>query len=141
MPERSHRRNHVLEISDLDDGAYLTDGCGGRGEGCDRDHGGPQKAAAVVNRASAAAPRYVQLGPSGVVEATAATERTDEILAAIAASAVELLGGPDRNRIRRCHAPRCGMFFVPGRERQEWCSPMCGNRARVARHYARHVRR
>jgi predicted RNA-binding Zn ribbon-like protein len=30
------------------------------------------------------------------------------------------------------------VYFLAGRKRQ-WCSASCGNRARVARHYARNV--
>jgi predicted RNA-binding Zn ribbon-like protein len=51
-----------------------------------------------------------------------------------------LEGGPQR--IRRCAEPRCGQYFhdtSPGGGRRRWCSAaVCGNRARVARHYARH---
>jgi predicted RNA-binding Zn ribbon-like protein len=102
----------------------------------------PADAVAAVNRASAAAPGFVRLRAPGVVdvESTART-RADAILGAIAASAVELLGGPDRERLRNCTAPRCGGYFLAGRARQEWCCTACGNRARVARHYARRAQR
>jgi predicted RNA-binding Zn ribbon-like protein len=102
----------------------------------------PAPAVAAVNRASAAAPVFVQLRvpAEAVVESSAGT-RVDAILGEIAASAVELLGGSDRERIRVCEAPRCGLYFLAVRGRQEWCSASCGNRARVARHYARRSRR
>jgi predicted RNA-binding Zn ribbon-like protein len=93
----------------------------------------------VVNEASAAAPRVVQLRDSVVVESRLGSPE-DAILGAIAASAVELLGGPDRELVRVCDAPSCGLYFVAARERQQWCTPSCGNRARVARHYARRAR-
>ena len=101
----------------------------------------PAAAVAEVNRASAAAPSFVQLRPPGraVVESRAGS-RVDAILGAIAASAVELLGGPERDLVRVCNAPSCGLFFLAARERQQWCTPSCGNRARVARHYALRVR-
>src|SRR3954447_9124809 len=40
-------------------------------------------------------------------------------------------------RIGFCDAPSCGLFFERTRRNQRWCSPECGNRARVARHAAR----
>ena len=94
---------------------------------------------AVVNEASAAAPRVVQLRDGAVVESRLGSPE-DAILGAIAASAVELLGGPDRELVRVCDAPSCGLYFLAARERQQWCTPSCGNRARVARHYARRAR-
>jgi predicted RNA-binding Zn ribbon-like protein len=94
---------------------------------------------AVMNEASAAAPRVVQLRGVAVVESRADTAE-DAVLGAIAASAVELLGGTDRELVRVCEAPSCGLYFLPARERQQWCTPSCGNRARVARHYARRAR-
>jgi predicted RNA-binding Zn ribbon-like protein len=56
----------------------------------------------------------------------------------IAHQGVELLTGPGRDRLRPCLAPNCLLFFVKDHARREWCSPGCGNRARVARHYQRH---
>lgn len=60
------------------------------------------------------------------------------VVGVIAHQAVELLGGPRRHRLRACVAPNCDRFFVKNHPRREWCSPACGNRARVARHYHRH---
>jgi predicted RNA-binding Zn ribbon-like protein len=102
----------------------------------------PEAGVAAVNRASAAVPSFVQLRRPGlaVVESHAST-RVDAILGAIASSAVTLLGGPDRELVRVCEAPNCGLFFLAGRDSQQWCTPSCGNRARVARHYARRSRR
>ncbi|MDT0386006.1 CGNR zinc finger domain-containing protein [Streptomyces dubilierae] len=56
----------------------------------------------------------------------------------IAHQAVELFAGPDRDRLRPCLAPNCLLFFLKNTPRREWCSPACGNRVRVARHYRRH---
>jgi predicted RNA-binding Zn ribbon-like protein len=101
----------------------------------------PAAGVAVVNRASAAAASFVQLRGSGVAVESRASTPVDAILGGISASAVELLGGPDRELVRVCRAPSCGLYFLAGRERQQWCSPSCGNRARVARHYARRAQR
>ena len=100
----------------------------------------PAPAVATVNRASRAAPRFAQLRDGAAVDESRARTRADDVLGAIAASAIELLGGPDRRLIRVCGAPRCGLYFLADRERRQWCSPSCGNRARVARHYARRAR-
>lgn len=56
----------------------------------------------------------------------------------IATLGVELLAGEGRGRLRACLAPNCVLYFVKEHTRREWCSPNCGNRARVARHYQRH---
>jgi predicted RNA-binding Zn ribbon-like protein len=59
-------------------------------------------------------------------------------LAAVAASAIEILGTETRERVRFCAAPSCGMYYLGSRADQQWCSPACGTRARVARHARRH---
>ncbi|MFE3773968.1 ABATE domain-containing protein [Streptomyces sp. NPDC057579] len=64
----------------------------------------------------------------------------DRLTAALARAALAFLAGPDRERLRACPAPRCVRYFVKDHARQEWCKPSCGNRARVARHHARHHR-
>jgi predicted RNA-binding Zn ribbon-like protein len=56
----------------------------------------------------------------------------------IATLGVDLLAGAERGRLRACLAPNCVLYFVKEHTRREWCSPNCGNRARVARHYQRH---
>src|SRR5690242_8859534 len=61
----------------------------------------------------------------------------DRLAAGLAQAAITFLAGPDRARLRACHAPRCVRYFVQDHPRQEWCKPACGNRARVARHHAR----
>jgi predicted RNA-binding Zn ribbon-like protein len=57
--------------------------------------------------------------------------------AELARSALALLDHPARERLRLCRAPGCILYFLTQDPRQQWCSPNCGNRARVARHYAR----
>jgi predicted RNA-binding Zn ribbon-like protein len=56
----------------------------------------------------------------------------------IAHQGVELFTGPDRDRLRACLAPNCLLYFVKDHGRREWCSTLCGNRIRAARHYRRH---
>ncbi|MZD03920.1 hypothetical protein GTW43_02320, partial [Streptomyces sp. SID5785] len=72
-------------------------------------------------------------------EATAAgAAPADRLVAALARAAIGFLAGEDRRRLRACHAPRCVRYFLKEHPRQEWCTPSCGNRARVARHHERH---
>jgi predicted RNA-binding Zn ribbon-like protein len=60
-------------------------------------------------------------------------------LAFIATQAAEFLCDPSRvRRLRRCANPACSMIFIAVNPRRSWCtSGICGNRARVARHYRR----
>ncbi|MFI9048662.1 CGNR zinc finger domain-containing protein [Streptomyces sp. NPDC053427] len=61
----------------------------------------------------------------------------DRLTAALARAVIAFLDGPDRPLLRACPAPRCVRYFVKDHARQEWCTPSCGNRARVARHHER----
>jgi predicted RNA-binding Zn ribbon-like protein len=74
--------------------------------------------------------------PSGAYRARGTA--ADLAVALIAHQGVELFAGPGRDLLRPCLAPNCPLFFVKDHARREWCSPACGNRARVARHYHRH---
>jgi len=99
----------------------------------------PRRAIESLNAASARSVGYVRLRVQrGTPRAELAGSGTplDRALSTIARSAIELLASPDRERLRVCPAPSCGMFYLGGSD-QEWCSVSCGNRARAARHYAR----
>lgn len=100
----------------------------------------PTEATRRVNETSAAVPMHLRLDPTDPPTAVltgGGGSRTSEALAAIARSAIGIVGGPDRTRLRRCPAPRCGRFFLASRAGRVWCTAACGNRARVARHLAR----
>jgi predicted RNA-binding Zn ribbon-like protein len=97
----------------------------------------PRAAVTAVNHAAAAAPAVVQLEADELVVRYNASPG-DAFLADVAASAISLVGGLGRDRLRHCRAPGCGRWFVASRPRQRWCSPSCGNRARVARFQQRH---
>lgn len=60
-------------------------------------------------------------------------------LAFIATQAAGFLSDPSKvRRLRRCANPACSMIFVAVNPQRSWCAPgVCGNRARVARHYRR----
>ena len=101
----------------------------------------PPDAVTILNEASGAVPRVVLLDVSGesprIDRSGHGGSRAAEVLGSIARSAIELLGSPDRERLRICPAAGCGKAFLASRARQSWCSPACGNRTRVARHHAR----
>lgn len=60
-------------------------------------------------------------------------------LAFIAVQAAGFLSDPAQvRRLRRCANPACSMIFIAVNPRRSWCAPgVCGNWARVARHYRR----
>jgi predicted RNA-binding Zn ribbon-like protein len=106
----------------------------------------PLDAVQRVNAVSASVPAWIELDPTdrsdpAVLEVHAAVGRTVAMLGSIARAAILLVGSTDRQRLRRCPAPRCGRFFLEGRRGTVWCSTACGNRVRVARHHARRVAR
>ncbi|MFH9686161.1 CGNR zinc finger domain-containing protein [Streptomyces sp. NPDC021019] len=100
------------------------------------------EALAHLNAAAAREPVAPQLHwPDGEAPAirllSAEADPRARLVAALARDAVDFLSGPERERLRACHAPRCVRYFIRSHGRQEWCKPSCGNRARVARHYER----
>jgi predicted RNA-binding Zn ribbon-like protein len=102
---------------------------------------GIDDAIAVVNATASAAP-----DPPRVRLIDGRLQRHPEMvgppvagaLSRVAAEAVELLTDSGAPPLGACHGPGCVLFFVKDHPRREWCSPACGNRARVARHYRRH---
>ncbi|MCP2167819.1 CGNR zinc finger domain-containing protein [Goodfellowiella coeruleoviolacea] len=108
----------------------------------------PDAAVRQLNAAAAAAPQVLRLTwPDN--DGRPATPRADRLLltedqraalvALLANSAIALLTGPERDRLRACPAPRCVHYFIQAHPRQQWCKPSCGNRTRVARYYQRHL--
>lgn len=99
----------------------------------------PDDVVDALNATSAMAPMWPVLRINGTAQClemeTSDASETTRILASIARSAIELLGGPDAARLREC--PACGRLFLASRPRQVWCSGACGNRTRVARHRSR----
>jgi predicted RNA-binding Zn ribbon-like protein len=107
-----------------------------------RDEALPLAAARVVNRFGAGAAWHRQLDLSDqsaprLTYTRSRGSRASQVLAAIAEAAIDFLAGPDRQRLRICAAPSCGMFYLERKAGHLWCSVSCGNRARVARHYRR----
>ena len=99
----------------------------------------PAQARRVLNAAAAACPRSAQLAADGTRRIRYhAEDATATALAAIASDAVVLVSGSQVDDIRACGAPGCVVVYLRDHPRRAWCSPACGNRARQARHYARH---
>ena len=98
----------------------------------------PTRAVKELNRVSRTAPRWVEYDPGSqtLTERTSAS-RLDDLLARYSRSALQLAADPSSD-VTRCPAPSCGMFYPRSRAGQRWCSPQCGTRARVARHYENH---
>jgi len=96
-----------------------------------------------LNRVSARAPSWLYAVP---LEAGAPLVRRARpwpirpaVLAALADDALALAGDPTTALIA-CPAPGCLALLVRDDPRRRFCGPICSNRARVARHYARHRR-
>ncbi|TXS49898.1 CGNR zinc finger domain-containing protein [Streptomyces sp. t39] len=87
---------------------------------------------------SAGGPGGSGIGPGGSAGGPGDGLAGHPLTAVLARAAIAFLAGPDRSRLRACHAPRCVRYFLKDHPRQEWCKPACGNRARVARHHERH---
>lgn len=63
----------------------------------------------------------------------------DTLLHVLAADALAVLTGPQAKYLRKCAHPDCILQFIARNPRRRWCSSaLCGNRARVARHYRQH---
>jgi len=95
----------------------------------------PADAVERLNELSERVPRVLRFEPPTLVDVPRPGSTTSLVLARIAWSAFELIGGEDRERLRSCSA--CGRFFVASRSDRRWCSSACGNRTRVARYQAR----
>ncbi|HZD23926.1 MAG TPA: CGNR zinc finger domain-containing protein [Acidimicrobiia bacterium] len=90
-----------------------------------------------INDISASSPSFPTLTPAGDRKTVETNHEAYERFAAeVARSTIDIVSA-DPESLARCGAPQCGMFFVPLNSRQRWCSPACGNRARVARHAAK----
>lgn len=94
----------------------------------------------VINRSArpgAAPPLLRRDGAALRRETPSAGSATEMALASVAAEAIELFTDEAASPLRPCLAPRCVLYYVQRDARRRWCSPGCGNRARVARHYRR----
>jgi predicted RNA-binding Zn ribbon-like protein len=98
----------------------------------------PPSSAERINARARALPAVAQLGrQAGAGESVVGgggADPLDELLARVAAAAIELVGGPGSARLGYCDSSSCGQFFTRSRSDQRWCGTACGTRVRVARH-------
>lgn len=91
----------------------------------------------TLNGIAAGAPAVPVLreGPSIALIGSA-----DALLTSIAREAIQLFGGADSSRLRKCEGPTCAVLFFDSSRRgdRRWCSmSACGNKAKVAEHRRR----
>jgi predicted RNA-binding Zn ribbon-like protein len=96
----------------------------------------PREALRAVNEAAAAPP------PTPALKDAALRREgdLDAVLSALARAALELLGGPERARLKWCAGERCTRPFVDRSRggRRRWCGMAgCGDRAKAAAYRAR----
>ncbi|HME79811.1 MAG TPA: ABATE domain-containing protein [Mycobacterium sp.] len=96
-----------------------------------------------INAAAASAPVSPRIAGRGDDMRADARWHTEfggnAALAAVAQQAIALIcDASRRDTLRRCANPNCSMLFLAHTRRRLWCTAnICGNRARVARHYHR----
>lgn len=99
----------------------------------------PDAALRMINRAAdRLGARHLDWPADGAPNTRWAGQTADPVallVAAVGRSTIDFLTGPDRERLRACPAARCVKYFLQDDPRQMWCSPACGNRERVNRHY------
>ncbi|MDV3127101.1 CGNR zinc finger domain-containing protein [Mycobacterium sp. 21AC1] len=104
----------------------------------------PDAAAAtdIVNSSSALGLVWPEVDCAGPTaqrrDVWAGREYLDALITVIARQTIDLAVSPQWGQLHPCLAPGCAHFFVKDQMRRQWCSPHCGNRARVARHAHRH---
>ncbi|MFI7401101.1 hypothetical protein ACIBW9_11530 [Streptomyces sp. NPDC049541] len=84
------------------------------------------EAVARLGGAAARAPTAPALHwPEGAdpVVRTRAADGAHDLTATLAQAVIAFLAGPDRQRLRACHAPRCVRCFLKEHPRQQWCKP------------------
>lgn len=102
----------------------------------------PARALGSLNAAAKEAPATAQIrwdAGTAVLTTSRQGSIAARITAGFAEATMDLLTGPDIDKVRRCEAPACTVLFLASNPRRRWCTPdICGNRARVARYYLRH---
>lgn len=104
----------------------------------------PAAALHGLNQAQREAPMIRELRWTG--SAVSAAERREgslgqRLAAHLAESVADLLVDPRVGTIKKCEQDFCVLWFLPTNPRRRWCNTrICGNRARVSRHYHRHKR-
>lgn len=113
---------------DLREAIYRAAPPGSRLDGADR---------ALINTWASGNPPLAQLAGDGSVDRVGTP---NDALAAVARAAVELIGGPDRARVKECGADQCTRLYLDLSRAmsRRWCDmTLCGNRAKGAAFRAR----
>jgi predicted RNA-binding Zn ribbon-like protein len=131
--------NEIVEDSDLAMARRIRDSVRALAKAAVQGTRPPAATIEVLNQAVRSAPRWRELrwDDSPESEAHSTVRPVAAALSAIAEAAVDLFAGPMLADVRACHGPGCVLFFVKNHPRREWCSPACGNRARVHKHHDR----
>jgi predicted RNA-binding Zn ribbon-like protein len=140
---KGQARQRVRELRDAVRrvAAHVTSDPRERAVSSSTDVGG---AVETINAAAARAPAIPALAVTkdgGLLARSRDEFGEDAVLSSLAAAAIEFFGSSEAENLNACLAPNCVLYFVKDHPRREWCSSACGNRARAARHYARHGRR
>jgi predicted RNA-binding Zn ribbon-like protein len=96
----------------------------------------PARDVAVLNAAARWPCRTPRLSPQGELR-WAYGEPLAAALSAVARDAIDLVGGPQADRLRECAAPDCAFFFFDTSRSgaRRWCAASrCGNREHVRKH-------
>jgi predicted RNA-binding Zn ribbon-like protein len=99
----------------------------------------PARDVAAMNAAARHPARTPRLGPQGELRWDD-DEPLTAALSAVARDAIELIGGPQADRLRECAAPDCAFLFVDASRSglRRWCAAdRCGNREHVRKHRSR----
>lgn len=98
----------------------------------------------AFNETLTALPLAPQLQVAKIGDADILTLRSNDesyesnTVAALSIATIDTVTGPRSRLLRKCHAPRCVLYFTQFDSRQHWCSNVCGNRVRVARAAVNH---
>jgi predicted RNA-binding Zn ribbon-like protein len=98
-----------------------------------------ERAVDVVNRWAARRPPAVRLTPDGTAQHLVAPT-AGGLLALVARDGVDLLAGPQADRLRECSSATCTLLYLDTSRagRRRWCSmAVCGSRDKMARHRQR----
>jgi len=93
----------------------------------------------TLNRHARWAPYWRELRWQGepAAQVRSAAPPVTAVLSFIAQEAIDLFVRRHAD-LRACQGPGCVLLYLQDRSQRRWCSAACGNRARAARHYARH---
>jgi predicted RNA-binding Zn ribbon-like protein len=94
---------------------------------------------ATLNRHAASAPSHLRLswepGTSPEARTKCSGGQLDVLLAEIASTCIEFIGGPEAKLVRCCSGNGCSLLFVQNHHKRRFCHESCSHRTRQARYY------